>query len=301
MMIFDHIPKTGGSTFCYSYLGVAFHPDELFIVRNHDRDSEHERFRTMTHEERRRLRVVAGHYMEFAREIEPQATFLTIVRDPVQRVISSYLHAIYDDAMRFWRDQSPQLPSLYAYAKHADDDFNNLQSAILLGDKEQSLTDEDVERRITSRFEIVGITEDYNRLMFYLHRLCGFPLCLFNKQLVRKERSLLQIDPLAVHTIEEKNSMDVRTYGIACRMFDARFSAMMSPTDWEIYHLYERCQELFSAVTRYNGNSHVCLTRDLISLCDIAEYKNLLDRIVAGGANYSDLLAKSAMRAQSAS
>jgi hypothetical protein len=303
MLIFEHVPKTGGATFHRSYLPWAFPPEEVFAVHAEtvrDVEARREQFRKMTHRERSRLRVASGHQMEFIREIEPQATFFSIARDPVQRMISSYIFSLYHVDMQPWRNQIKNLPNLAEYATYDP----NLQSAILLGsidladigsrNRYNSLTDAEIEQRIGSRYAIVGVTEEYNRLMFYLHRRLGVPLCLFNKQLVGQERSSLPIDPPDIETIRHHNIMDVRLYEIVCRMFESKFGAVMTPVDWEIFDLYERCLHVFRTVSHNDENSNICLTTGQISLSDITEYYAVLGKVSSGQASYPDLVAKSA-------
>jgi Sulfotransferase family len=299
MLIFDHIPKTGGTTFYTSYVTQAFSPDEVLVVLDNDRESEHERFGRMTHQERSRFRVVAGHQMEFAREVEPQASFFSIVRDPVKRVTSAYLHLLYHvdgDPSRSATPDMNVLPDLGEFAGNDRFCFRNLQSAVLLGSREQSLSDKEIEQRIANRYAIVGITEQYDRLMFYLHRRLGVPLCLFNRQLVRRERSFLQIDPLTAEIIRHNNAMDLRVYGIACQLFDTQFGALMTPTDSKIFHLYAECLDLFRTITNHGPYKNVCLTKGPISLSDISEYHDMLVTINSGQTNYSDLVTKCTTR-----
>jgi hypothetical protein len=303
MLIFEHVPKTGGATFHRSYLPWAFPPEELFAVHAEtvrDIEARREQFRNMTHKQRSRLRVASGHQMEFIREIEPQATFFTIARDPVQRLISSYIFSLYHADMQPWREQMISLPSLAEYATYDP----NLQSAILLGSRDltdignrgryNSLTDEEIEQQIGSRYAVVGVTEEYNRLMFYLHRRLGVPLCLFNKRLVGQERSSLPIDPPDIEKIRYHNSMDVRLYEIVSRMFESKFSDVMTPLDWDIFDLYERCLNAFRAMTDNDENSSICLTTGPVSLLLLTSYYDLLQNILSGKANYSDLVTKAA-------
>jgi hypothetical protein len=127
-----------------------------------------------------------------------------------------------------------------------------------------------------------------------LHRRLDFPLWLYNKQRARKERSSLQVDPSIVQTILHDNSMDVRTYEIACQMFTEQFAALMTPLDWEVFDLYERCLDVFRAVTDNDDNSNICLTTGPISLLVLTVYYDLLTNILSGNANYSALVTKAA-------
>ncbi len=302
MLIFEHIPKTGGTTFYASYLPQAFSSEEVFVVLDKDREAEHDRFRKMTENERRRFRVVVGHQMEFAREIEPQATFFSIVREPAQRVISAYLHLLYHvdgdpnrSATQPWRNETGVVPSLAEFADNGRLYFKNLQSKVLLGNLDPLIDEEEIERRIVSRYAVVGITEEYDRLMFYLHRRLDVPLCLFNKQLVRRERSLLQIDPSTIEIIGNNNAMDMRVYAIACRLFDTQFGDLMAaPSDLEIFDTYVKCLYLFRKITNNGPYKNICLTKSPITLSDVMQYRDLLDAISLGEADYQDLVAKSA-------
>jgi hypothetical protein len=299
MLIFEHIPKTGGTTFYASYLPQAFSPEEVFVVLDKDRETEHERFRKMADEERRRFHVVVGHQMEFAREVEPQASFVSIVREPVQRVVSAYLHMLYHVDGNPDQSATPNLealPSLDEFAVNDQLCFRNLQSSVLLGTRDQSLPDREIERRLASRYTIVGITEEYDRLMFYLHRRLGVPLCLFNKQLVRRERSSLQIDSATTDLIRRNNVTDMRVYGIASRLFKTQFDESMTPSDLELFRIYAKCLDLFRTITNNGPYKNLPLTRRPITLSDIVEYCTLLGDISLGKANYAELVARSIMR-----
>jgi len=288
MLIFEHIPKTGGSTFHSSYLPHAFSQDEVCVLLDHDGGAEHEQFRQMTRQERRRFRIASGHQMEFAREIEPSATFISIARNPVKRVTSAYLHMLYHPAMQAWRHRVGSLPRL---AEFADDDqlcFRNLQSMVLLGTRDPSLSDKQIEEQIANRYAVVGVTEEYNRLIFYLHCGLGLPLCLFNKQMVRHERSSLQLDPLEAQIISDRNSMDERVYRIVKQLFDTRFNVLLTPSDMEIFDIYERCLDYFRILSCSDPSQNICLTKSRISLTDIRKYCNLLTELSIAEAYHSD-------------
>src|SRR5579871_3415749 len=92
--IFHHVFKTGGTTFNFSYVPAAFGPGEAFVLRGDDEGNLEDRRRAMafTREERARLKLIAGHNTGDLRPHYPEARYLSLVRDPVERSLSAYLH-----------------------------------------------------------------------------------------------------------------------------------------------------------------------------------------------------------------
>ena len=93
--IFEHIPKTAGTTFNLSYLAAAFPSEEIIIVPGYARQNREglDNLIARPLSERLRLKMIAGHNTGLLRPHFPAARWLTLVRDPVERVISSYLHS----------------------------------------------------------------------------------------------------------------------------------------------------------------------------------------------------------------
>src|SRR5437588_723545 len=95
--IFEHIFKTGGTTFSLAYLLGAFSAKDIFILRGF-RDSNREdllKLAALPEEQKSRIQVIAGHNSGSLRPYFPNAKFITMVRDPVNRAVSAYLHAKY--------------------------------------------------------------------------------------------------------------------------------------------------------------------------------------------------------------
>ena len=95
--VFDHIFKTGGTSFNLSYLPRAFAAEELLLLHG-SREANLEDLQSamaLSVDQRAGLKVVSGHNAGKLRGFYPEARFLTLVREPVARAISSYLHAKY--------------------------------------------------------------------------------------------------------------------------------------------------------------------------------------------------------------
>jgi len=97
MYIFEHLGKTGGSTFHSSYLRAAFGSDEFHLIPGevHHNGLDIQRLTRLPDGELRQLKIIAGHNASKLKVRFPQAKFLSLVRNPVDRLVSSYLHTLY--------------------------------------------------------------------------------------------------------------------------------------------------------------------------------------------------------------
>src|SRR5512135_3015151 len=94
-LIFLHIPKTAGTTF-RSILPANYRAEELYNVpTNAEGQVDFSGLDRLSDVEKRKIRVLAGHFQYGAHEHLPQkSSYITILRDPVKRIISRYYHAV---------------------------------------------------------------------------------------------------------------------------------------------------------------------------------------------------------------
>lgn len=240
MLVFEHIPKTAGTTFNISYVRAAFLPQERFIVSGEpgERERDFEQLMRMPKSERRKLRMVAGHYLEMFRLVEPEARYISLVRDPIRRVISAYRHFLSDPSLDSWaRNQFGDHISLKDYALHVWP--SNQQAKTLLGGNYEELTDAELKERLQERFHLVGLTEDFIGFLMYLHFTENMPLCLFNDRNIRHGHA---VEPTEadLEAIRQQNSLDIRLYEIIREDFSARYRRLVTP---EMQALAERYRE----------------------------------------------------------
>src|SRR5438093_1903064 len=89
-LIFLHIPKTAGTTL-NRIIEWQYSPFEIFTMDPYRIRATPERLKTLPEGRRRRLRVVRGHMFYGLHQCLPQgATYMTMLRDPVARVMSAY-------------------------------------------------------------------------------------------------------------------------------------------------------------------------------------------------------------------
>jgi hypothetical protein len=226
LLVFEHVPKTAGTTFRRSYLRAALPRHERWILSGGTaNEAERRRFLSMSETRRRRYRVVAGHYAETLRPHLPLARFVTIVREPVARTISEYLHVLHHpSATTAWESVRREGLSLGDYVEqHGRQD---LQSRMLLGVADDTLDDEAIARHLDGRYALVGLTEAFDEFVFLLHLAEGLPLCLYNKRLVRPEREAFVPPADDLDRVARATRVDARLYAVVRARFEARLAAL---------------------------------------------------------------------------
>jgi hypothetical protein len=228
LLVFDHIPKTAGTTFRRSYLIAALPRDERLILSGGEKNADElARFISLSAEQRRRVRIVAGHNADALREHVPDARFLTIVRDPVDRAVSSYLHArFHPGGEALWSDVRDVEMGLGQFVrKYMPPDA---QSAQLLG--EGRFDEAAMKRRLRERYALVGYTEAFDQFVFMLHVLEAFPLCLYNNRLVRTERHAYVAPAEDLAVVKEWNAQDTLLHTVVRDEFQQRVQRLPSGT-----------------------------------------------------------------------
>lgn len=250
--IFDHIYKTGGTTFHHSYLQAAFRPHERFVMLGTMEEVADSRRRLLAlpPEEKRTLRVVAGHKAGMLRGSFAGARFLTLVREPVARVVSVYLYACSRPVNReiLKRHLGKDAVTLREFVE-ADilgklrDPFlsvHDWQARTLLGEDLPAVDGMDAASlmdAVGSRFRVVGYTEALELFLFFLHRTEGFPLALFNNRLVRGAGGL-RVTPEDLAAIHRFNAADTAVYRAVRQAFDRRVAEVWNDEVERDYRWY---------------------------------------------------------------
>lgn len=257
LYIFHHVFKTGGTSFNLSYLPGAFAPEEIFVLRGSRglNEEDLERVMAFSTEQRNRLKVIAGHNTGALRPSYPHARFLSLVRDPVARAISAYLHAKHhkDSWELTGRKIQEENMSLGEFVEaNWNDEMYNCQSRLLLGPEWAANAPPDepeVIAAIRSRFHLIGYTEALELFLFYLYVTEGFPLVLFNNRLVRKERAGFRPTDEDVSVIHRHNELDRVFHTCARNEFDRKVAEVWTDETEQLYRQYLAALELYRQTT----------------------------------------------------
>lgn len=228
LIIHLHIPKTGGTTLSQLIrLKLMAWPPAHWVHRSDvlgfdrvERELRVAHVQALTDERKRRTRFFQAHAGFGMHEHFPgSAKYVTMLREPVQRVLSHYYG---------WRAKTAmQVPELEAYlTKPRKTPFDNLQVRYLAGESGrvvdvphgQCTTDmlELAKRRVDEEFLLVGLVERFEASMLLLKHRLGWRTCFYCRSNITRERPQpSEIDTDTIAMIEDINTLDMALYAHA--------------------------------------------------------------------------------------
>ena len=168
-----------------------------------------------------------------------------MLRDPVERTISHY----------YWlKARNPEFRLSLAEALESGEIHDNLQTRVLAADVSPAgeLPGSALERaaRALERFDVVGLTEQFDASLALMHRAFGWARLPHARVNVTKDRRpRRKIDPETIALIERHNALDAKLYRRAEKLFarqirrqgagfgieaDALAAASASPVDGDV-------------------------------------------------------------------
>lgn len=224
-LIFLHIPKTGGSTLD-AIIDANYPPESIFSVQSPIRDSL-TAFRALSRAEHERLRVIRGHGVQgLHRELDQPCAYATLLRNPVDRVLSQYYFIRESPKHPRHRELRDRGATLLAYLRaglNPQADNGQVRAISGVGDGTadeipfgactRAMLD-DATRRLETEFALIGVTERFDEFLVLAGRLLGWRHCRYVRRKVTRSRPLA-----ATLTPEERAAVD------ACTLLDRELYA----------------------------------------------------------------------------
>jgi hypothetical protein len=230
-LVFLHLPKAAGTTL-HTILDRHYGPDERFTIDGQRVQESIEAFKQLPASERARIRVLKGH-MPFGlhHHLPGPAAYVTLLRDPVRRLISHYHYVRRHPAHYLHHQVIAGNMSLQDYVLSGlSVELENGQTRLLagLGDGDSAtgsgtsgsgMLDRAI-GNLTGHFAVVGLVERFDETLILLHRAFGLRNVFYTRQNARgasPRRDELDQDTLA--HILERNALDMALYQFACGWF----------------------------------------------------------------------------------
>jgi glycosyltransferase involved in cell wall biosynthesis len=237
--VFLHIPKTAGSTLL-RILEREYEGQPTFRLYG-DVDTGIQALRSMTEEERRQLRLVVGH-MGFGihRFLPGPSTYVTLLRDPVERIVSHYHYVKAHPADAGNTRALEGVDSLDGYvgASVFARIVNNGQTRLLgsdvlaAGDPADETTLDRAKATIDRRDVVVGLQDRFDESLLLLIRGFGWGFPAFRRENVGRNRpATAELSAATLELIRERNALDIALYDYARQKFERDLAAVADLDD----------------------------------------------------------------------
>jgi hypothetical protein len=232
-LIFVHIPKTGGTSLVAA-IESQYGPAHLARLYLGGFGIPVDEFLQWSRRRLRKVRAVTGHY-EFglAAHLPGDSTYLTVVRDPIDRVVSHYHYVLTEPTLVELHQAHGSDASLEAHVTRSPlrDLINNAQTRQIGGDvlePGRPPTAADLEiamRRLDEDFAVVGLQERLDESLALMRVVLGWDEhTLPNLNVTSARPSVSDLDP-AIHAIVlEHNQLDATLYAHARDRFARRLA-----------------------------------------------------------------------------
>jgi hypothetical protein len=227
VLIFLHIPKTAGSS-----LGYAMHRrykrSSIFLINGNDPERSVKEFMALPENQRAQYQCISGHIPFGLHTCIPgQTVYVTMLREPVKRIISLYYHVL--------REQTHYLHEIVVSKKMSLPDFadsnlsreiSNDQTRMISGlggwnqATDKTVVDDDAfalaKENIERYFPVVGLTEMFDESLLLMQDAFAWDSVLYSKKKVAEPRvNQAPVDAGAIAAIKNQNQYDLLLYEYA--------------------------------------------------------------------------------------
>ncbi len=236
-VIFLHIPKTAGSTLRGVFID-QYPTGSVLAIGPGRHDTAMEDFKSLPLPEREKIRLLRGHFGFGLHEyLPPPVTYITILREPVARVVSHYYYVrsqlergnAFTD--RPWLREAARM-SLSDYVQHGRSaDVRNGQTKLMAGqmqgwgvDDEHSPGDEQLlqaaQYNLREGMAVVGLIERFDETLVLFKRRLGWRTPFYVSRNVAPNRPEREhAPPEILEAVRRENALDVQLYGDAVKLF----------------------------------------------------------------------------------
>jgi hypothetical protein len=246
-LIFCHVPKTAGTTL-NRIIESQYNPLRIHSIPGAKRIVAIERFKRLPERRRRRIQVLKGHMEYGLHEHLPQpSTYMTMLREPVAQVISSYYYGLSSQAHPLYEIMNARKTTLEEYVDLAQW-ANNLQTKLLggipmakvqpfeslaiakrgeivppdrfLGAHADDGTLAAAKRNLEREFSVVGVTDRFDESVALMIVAYDWDVPFYQKFRETKKRPPEKIDEAVLEKIRNLNAHDIELYAFGRKIFE---------------------------------------------------------------------------------
>lgn len=236
LLIFSHIPKTAGTTIRRV---IDSQYDKQKIIRFPQLDK-------LSEEELERADVLYGHCrFGVHRRFNKSFSYITMLRDPVERIISTYYFALRSQNNRMHEKVTSMsfTEFILEETKNERSPMVNHQTRFLSGEKKPDL--EKAKEHLHQYYTVAGLTEMFDESIFLMKKYLGWKEIDYTSSNVTANRPKQGEFPTGtIELIKEKNRLDFDLYDYAKRLLRENMQALdyMSKLEFKAFKNKQRKQ-----------------------------------------------------------
>jgi hypothetical protein len=253
-VIFLHIPKTAGTTL-RRIIDKQYRPREIYSTDPTPLQPgvSLKAFKQLSTAERAQIRLLRGHLPFGVHTFVPEpSTYFTVLRDPVERVLSYYYFARrFSPRALQQHDNVPALTLPRFVESRASLKTRNLQTRLLagVGHRRASQKDEDeilalAKKNLHEAFTVVGLTERFDETLLLLKNSFHWRHLFYVKlNVTRRRPTQYAIPPEIRQVIRVDNQLDLELYRYAQELFERQIQRQ-GPAFAEQLRRFQSCNRL---------------------------------------------------------
>ena len=238
IVIFMHVPKTAGTSLRH-IVQSQFQPQNVFEFYNLKTQPPKvrkgiEKYNSLSKAQKKSLKFVSGHVGFGLHEfLNRPCSYITVLRDPVERVISYYYFLL--------RNQNPivknkTLPEFVETFGGVHNSMTCYLSGLTLQSQLQGLNvdlksqqfDQETLAKakinLKNHFKVVGFVDRFDETCILLKQILGWNIPSFyvRKNVAKHPKPHREISPETINLIHKFNQLDLSLYNYAREIFEAK-------------------------------------------------------------------------------
>jgi len=223
-IIFLHLPKTAGSSL-KTVFENQYKPSEIINVYSPEEEK-------IMQEKKEEIAIVSGHFpFGLHNKYYSDAKYITILRDPVERVISLYYFIKRTPTNQFHEKINSENISLKDFVLNDEmlKEVYNLQTKFIAGlngyVSEEMITMETYNKavqNIENHFIVTGLTERFDETILMMKNELNWSYPVYIKQNVAKKKEKPEVSDEIRKLIIERNEYDIKLYDYVKENFEKK-------------------------------------------------------------------------------
>ncbi|MBD1381914.1 sulfotransferase family 2 domain-containing protein [Metabacillus arenae] len=231
-LIYLHIPKTGGQTL------------KATIKRNYPKDKTwrfHKDGKTaeLIRKADQYICLIGHRNFGIHRYLNKPYTYITMLRDPIDRVISIYYYLLRSPGHNLY----DKVKDISFEDFVLDDKFRrqteNLQTLFISGKSSKELSI--AKHNLKNYFSVVGIMERFDESLFLMSQEFGWKNINYKKKNVTKNRPAKEdFSEKIIDKLKEKNELDIELYEYGKELFEEKLKTLPESTKQKMNDYLQR-------------------------------------------------------------